>query len=190
MGDTARERPHRRRLARFRAQLRRVQLLGVQCGGAGRLRGEPCAHVADDDVGRQPAAVHEGNCRDVDRHADSVQAPERVAYRLGRPHQLPAADELRLEGAQERGIEEIIDRAADQLALALGAREPRGRRVGHDDPLAIVDQDGIRRLLDQREIPVPELLLGRSADPGRVHGAGPAGGPVPIRTGCPVLMPV
>ena len=60
-------------------------------------------------------------------------------------------------------MEEAVDRLADELIPMGRAREPDGGGVGQEDPIAVVDEDGIRRKLHQLQI--ARLALGTEGVP-------------------------
>jgi hypothetical protein len=120
------------------------------------LRREPLRDVPDDHVRGETALVHEWNGRDLDLDSGPIQPVECV------PHDRRAAvifDILEMGRIEEHG-----DRPPDQLIAVIGAGQARDGGVGHDDVLAVMNQDAVRRKLDQSLVAFLQIRIVGIAD--------------------------
>lgn len=123
------------------------------------LLGAPAlGHIADDhEHGRLPAAAHgRGTSLAPEPRAVEPTIAEFTRRRRATFGEHPAGAGL---GLRARGrMHEIEGRPADQIPGRCRGEQLRGATVREDDPPVPVDQDRIRRRLDQR--PPPFLRLG------------------------------
>ncbi len=111
--------------------------------------------------------VREGGGDDLDVADLAVQPDDPLLHERDAPPRDDVGDPAADEGVVV-GMEQIDRRSPDQLGGLASAEEPSARGVRQRDLPATIQQDGIRRDLD--EVPVALLVPGkRLADvPGRV----------------------
>ena len=66
-----------------------------------------------------------------------------------------------------RRVEEIFDGEPDHRVGVVDARESRGRRVGPQDVLAVVNQDAVGSQLDEPAVPAGGSCVGLDRRHGR-----------------------